>query len=165
MAKRSKESRQRSREASTVHGLSRDSEGRRSKILGVWNQMTQRCGNPKHADYKNYGGRGIKVCARWLTFYNFACDMSPKPEGLSLERKDNNKGYSPGNCCWATKKRQSRNRRNNRVVTFAGKTQCLSAWAEDLGMAYKTLQHRIDNLGWSLEKTLTTLSRGHRISL
>lgn len=76
-----------------------------------WNMMLQRCTNPKRDKYEYYGGRGIKVCERWLTFENFYADMGERPEGWSLDRMDVNGNYEPGNCKWATKKEQANNRR------------------------------------------------------
>lgn len=81
------------------------------KAFLCWRGMLARCNNPKGSDFKNYGGRGIKVCSRWRTFESFFADMGENPPGLSLERKDNNKGYSKKNCCWATLAEQSKNRR------------------------------------------------------
>lgn len=87
------------------HGLSH------SKIWNCWNGMMQRCFNPKTPSFKNYGGRGITVCKRWITFENFADDMGNPPQDLTLERVNNDLGYSPDNCKWGTRKEQSRNQR------------------------------------------------------
>jgi len=80
--------------------------------------MIQRCTNPKCRRYKDYGGRGITVCTRWLKFENFYADMGECPPGMTLERKDNNKGYYKANCRWATNKEQGNNKRNNRLLTY-----------------------------------------------
>jgi len=127
-----------------------------TKIYEVWHAMKARCHRPKHKFYPRYGGRGITVCERWLDFKNFFADMGDVPEGMTLERLDNDKGYYKDNCEWATQKGQTRNRSNNKMVTYNGKTKCLQAWADQLGMNKRTLRERIVRSGWSIEKALTT---------
>lgn len=103
---------QRSKVLNTVHGLSEH------RLYRTWHSMMTRCHSPKHRKYADYGGRGIEVCERWKTVENFIEDMYPSfVEGLTLDRTDNDKGYSPDNCRWATPKEQSANQRPRRRVT------------------------------------------------
>jgi hypothetical protein len=116
----------------------------------IWKSMPQRCYNPKSKYYRHYGGRGIRVCDRWLDpengFVNFFSDMGERPSKThSLDRIDNNGNYCPENCKWATKHEQARNRRNNHLVTHNNKTQCLTDWAKELGVSFSTLRHRIQH--------------------
>src|SRR5258708_4738298 len=82
-------------------------------LYDVWQGMKQRCFNPNHPGYRHWGGRGITVCERWLSFANFTADMGERPEGTSLDRKNNDGDYEPGNCRWATDKVQQTNRRDS----------------------------------------------------
>lgn len=120
----------------------------------AWTSMRQRCENPNHPRYPLYGARGIFVCDRWQSFDQFYADMGPCPPKHSIERDDNDGPYSPENCRWATQREQLRNRRNNHRITFLGRTQTLTDWAEELGQKYQTLQKRIKR-GWPLERVLT----------
>lgn len=123
----------------------------------TWRAMLQRCNNPRRPEYPRYGGRGIAVCDRWLSFANFLADMGKKPlPELSIERIDNNKGYEPGNCCWATPYAQTRNRNSgNRFITFDGKTQMVSEWARAIGLTPAGMYNRLRR-GWPLSDALTT---------
>lgn len=117
--------------------------------------MRSRCNNKRHKFHRYYGGRGISVCQRWASFLNFLSDMGPQPRGMTLERKDNSKGYSPANCRWATRAEQVRNRRNNVLLTFRGFTACLNEWAREVGIPPHTLYYRIRKRGWSVKRALS----------
>jgi len=118
--------------------------------------MIERCRRPSHRGYKNYGGRGIKVCARWKrSFSAFLEDMGEASPGLSLERIDNGGNYEPGNCRWATMKDQLRNTRKNLMMTLDGRTQAQSAWAEELDLPKSTIRMRL-KIGWSVRDALLT---------
>jgi hypothetical protein len=138
------------REKSTTHGMSRTPE------YNCWVTMLQRCFNPSDDDYVRYGLRGITVCERWRTsFEAFFADMGLKPIGhdISIERQDNNGNYEKGNCYWASRTQQARNRRSSRLLTFNGRTQCVASWAEERGLHLKTLYTRLHR-GWSVERAL-----------
>lgn len=85
--------------------------GRPTSTYRIWAEMVQRCTNPRHKAWDRYGGRGITVCDAWLTFPGFLADMGERPAGLSLDRVDNDSGYRPDNCRWATASEQMKNRR------------------------------------------------------
>jgi hypothetical protein len=118
--------------------------------------MIARCENENSQAYADYGGRGIKVCERWrASFTAFMEDMGPPPTTKhTVERTDNDKDYEPTNCVWGTKKEQGRNKRNNVMLTHNGKTQALSAWAEETGLPYTTIYARLQH-GWSVDEALT----------
>ncbi len=135
---------------------------RKSPTYLSWDHMIQRCVNSRLRQYGDYGGRGIKVCERWMKFENFLEDMGESPgHGYSIDRTDNDKGYYKSNCKWSTRKEQARNRRNNRMITFNDKTKCISEWSEETGINANTIRSRL-KAGWSIEKTLTTPVRKRR---
>lgn len=106
--------------------------------------MRQRCGNARGKVFKDYGGRGISVCERWQNFNNFADDMGPYPGAeFSIDRIDNDKGYCPENCRWATKTEQILNRRNTVFLEHNGVKLTLKEWADKSGIPYKTLHRRM----------------------
>lgn len=111
----------------------------------TWNRMKGRCNNPKNSAYKDYGGRGIKVCERWMnSFEAFFEDMGPKPgKGYSIERKNNNGNYEPGNCRWATITDQNKNKRTNRVIEHNGRRMILQDWANLLEITGEALSYRL----------------------
>ena len=119
-----------------------------------WKQMKQRCSNPNCKAYGHYGGRGITVCERWLTFRNFLEDMGEPPANLSLDRTDNDGNYCPENCRWVSWKDQCRNQRRNRNLTCNGKTMCITDWASELGCTTQAILGRIKR-GYSIEDALT----------
>lgn len=126
-----------------------------SKTYKSWDDIIQRCTNHNNPYYYCYGGRGITICERWRdAFVNFLEDMGEAPKGYQIDRINNEKGYYKGNCRWVTPKINNRNRRDNHIETFDGKTQCLSAWAEELNINRSTISERLKR-GWSIDKTLT----------
>jgi hypothetical protein len=129
------------RTALTTHGQSA------TVTYRIWKGMITRCVNPANHAWQYYGGRGIKVCERWMKFENFLADMGPRPAGLSLERENNDGNYEPGNCKWATDDEQANNNRHNRWITHNGETLTLSAWAERLGILRSSLHGRIARQG------------------
>jgi hypothetical protein len=117
--------------------------------------MRQRCLNPNSPAYHNYGGRGITIDPRWDSFDQFLADMGEIPDGMSIERKDNDKGYSPENCVWATSIEQGRNTRKCRKLMHNGQTKTLGEWADEYSIQRQTLSKRLD-AGWSMERALST---------
>ncbi len=118
--------------------------------------MFHRCNDPRNKFYKDYGGRGIKVCERWNQYANFVEDMLPTWEkGLSIERIDNNGNYYPENCRWATKTEQANNRRNSTEINYGGETKTLAQWIAELGLKSSTVRQRYYVYGWSIEEALS----------
>lgn len=136
---------------STKHGLRHD------PIYTAWINMRGRCENQNRPDYHYYGGRGITICPRWLSkdgFANFVTDMAPRPEGGTLERIDVNGPYSRENCCWASRKQQGNNKRNNVRLTWAGETMTVPEWAALRGIFPFTIHARLRSYGWTVGEAL-----------
>src|SRR5581483_5894279 len=113
---------------------------------GCWANMLNRCRNENTPSYPNYGGRGITVCARWHKFENFIADMGPRPSRKhTIERKETNGNYEPGNCVWATRRVQNANKRNNHRLTIGGETRHVSEWARRAGLHVQTVLWRLRN--------------------
>lgn len=139
------------KELNTTHGKSN------SKLFNIWTGMKQRCYDEHCKSYKDYGGRGIVVCNDWLNDFQIFHDWAMNndyQEGLTIDRIDNNKGYSPKNCHWATRKQQNRNTRKNKSFTINGETHCLSEWCEIYNINYKKVHCRIYRNHWTIEKAL-----------
>lgn len=130
-----------------------------TKEYSSWTHMKERCNNPNHCAYANYGGRGISVCPEWDSFEQFFQDMGFAPEGTSLDRIDTNGNYDRYNCRWATNKEQSNNRRDTRLIEHNGQLVPLTKLAEQAGITANCLKLRLDYLGWPLDKALTTKSK------
>ena len=146
-------------ERSTTHNQ------RHTVLYSVWRGLRQRCNNPKHASYHNYGGRGIKVCEEWdksfQSFYDWSYANGYSTENqkdeklkLTIDRIDNNGNYEPSNCRWVDRKTQTRNMRTTRFITFNGQNKSVSEWCEIYGIKLQTFNTRIRN-GWSIEEALT----------
>ena len=126
----------------------------RQREYTAWSNMMNRCYDPKNKAFNNYGARGITVCKRWHVFAHFFRDMGYAPSGLSLERRDNRRGYSPSNCYWADQYTQSRNRRNNVWFTVDGVRRTQADWAAATGISASLIRHRL-RLGWSVRDACT----------
>jgi hypothetical protein len=144
----------------TRHGAARQTH--RTRLYRVWCAMLGRCRNANDPAYLHYGGRGITVCDRWQGehgFENFLADMGPKPTPKhTLDRTDNDRGYGPDNCRWATRIEQNRNRRDNHLVCYRGQTLPLSQWAEKLGVNARMVGERLRR-GWTAERAFEAPKR------
>jgi hypothetical protein len=142
-------------ERSKTHGR------KRTRAYRIWIHIKTRCLNPNIPGWHLYGGRGITVCPEWVaSFEAFHSHMGDPPTGVhSIDRIENDLGYFPGNCRWATPKQQGRNQRTNVLVEFYGRQVCLSEAAELAGINYGTVYHRIFKHGWSADRALRTPAR------
>lgn len=142
----------------TTHGL------RKTPLYSVWAGMKSRCAckNETSVSFKNYYSRGIKVCKEWQddfkAFYDWAMANGYR-KGLTLDRINNDGNYEPNNCRWTTRKEQQNNRRVNRLITYKGRTQTLTQWAEEYGISANVLSGRLLKMGWDFEKAITTKKR------
>lgn len=134
----------------TKHGKSK------TRLHKIWDNMKGRCANGVDT---NYGGKGITICREWKddfqAFYDWAM-ANGYEEHLTIDRKNNDKGYSPENCRWATVTEQNNNTRRNHFLTYNGKTQTISQWAKETGINREALYSRINKQKWSIERALTT---------
>ncbi len=138
------------------HGHARTPSRPESATYSCWSALKKRCNNPKNSWYRRYGGRGITVCERWDKFENFLEDMGPKPDGLSIDRINNDLGYFKENCRWATSKEQNNNRNNTRRFFYKGSLRTTDELADLTGICRETLNSRIYQRKWDLEKALST---------
>lgn len=146
--------------------LSRPHGMKGTRFYRIWTGMKTRCTNPNHEWYKHYGGRGITFEERWSDFINFRDDMYTSylehvtihgENNTTLERKDGNLGYSSDNCTWATRKEQSRNARRHVTLVYNGVEKPLFVWADELGITYQNLYHRIFIRHMPVEKAMSSL--------
>lgn len=136
-----------------IHG------GRDTRLYRIWHNMKVRVNNPNAINYQGYGGRGIDLCQEWADRFEVFRDWAVAngyDEHLTIERIDNNKGYYPGNCRWATRLEQGANKRNNHVLSFDGQEKTISEWARIVNIDKRTILTRIALLGWTVERALTT---------
>jgi hypothetical protein len=135
------------------HGQAKD--GAVTPEYKSWQSMRLRCKSESSSNYESYGGRGIRICERWLeSFENFYEDMGPRPSiAHSLDRIDVNGDYTPENCRWATRTEQNRNTRANVLVEYMGRSMCIAELANATGVPYNTMYSRIKN-GWSVERAV-----------
>jgi hypothetical protein len=123
-------------------------------LFRAWKTMIARCHNPRNNSFPFYGGRGISVCDRWReSFAAFVEDMGPRPEGFSIERIDNDGGYRPENCRWATPTEQARNTRRNKTLTARGATMTAVEWSKVSGVPRGTINYRRTH-GWPDEDAI-----------
>jgi AP2 domain-containing protein len=140
--------------------------GRFSREYSAWAHAIQRCTNPNDRGFKNYGGRGIRICERWLNSYEaFLEDMGRCPEGHMLDRIDNGGNYEPGNCRWTTRTMQNRNRRNSQYIAYQGQTKHVVEWAAEFGMTRHALYKRLwSNPNRSFSEVVESIKRGRNQS-
>lgn len=140
-----------------IQELSLPDRNYKHDLYPIWASMIGRCENKNNPEYPRYGGRGITVCVEWRTSFDaFRRDMEPTYcKGLTLDRLDNDSGYSLSNCAWKSIREQARNRRSNKVITLYHETKTLVEWCEELDRDYNSVQLRLSR-GWSEKQALMT---------
>lgn len=141
-----------------LHGESK------TRLFKIWDNMIQRCTNEKYPRFGNYGGRGIFVCDEWKEYATFStwAKASGYSDDLTIDRKDNNKGYFPDNCRWVSYEAQNNNQRSNYRITYHNATHTLAEWAKILEINYETLKSRLRRNHWSVDRAFTTPVRNRR---
>lgn len=146
-----------------VHEMSKTHGETKSRLYSIWKAMKRRCYGVNTKVYYRYGGRGITVCDEWrndfVAFKTWALATGYQ-DGLTLDRIDNDKGYSPENCRWASYKEQANNTRRNHLVTCRGETHTIAEWAVMRGINDQTLRNRLGRYGWSVERALNFTTNG-----
>lgn len=142
--------------ALTKHGHAGDGRTGRSPTYQSWQAMLDRCDNPGRVHSHRYVDRGIAVAPRWRDFAAFLADMGERPADLWLERIDNDRGYEPGNCKWATPVEQQANKCSNFIVEYRGESAPLVTWARRLNLSYQTLTSRLRKQGMSTAQAFET---------
>lgn len=142
----------------TTHGLTSH------PLYRMWRGMKERCEYSGHAKYFRYGGRGITVCPEWKSNFKSFVDwatVSGYAEGLEIDRINNDGNYEPDNCRWVTVKANRRNTSSNRILVFNGVSKCMAEWAEEIGISADAIKDRLNKLGWSVERALSTPLNAH----
>ncbi len=127
----------------------------KTKTYRIWSTMLARCRTGSQTSYPRYGAVGISVCERWSNFENFLFDMGEAPHGMEIDRIDSSGNYEPGNCRWATRSQNARNKRNNVYLTLNGETKLLLEWAKQYNLSVSLLRVRL-RLGWAVERAILT---------
>ena len=148
-------------------GYKRISEARKAQgrplhkpTYNSWKSMRARCTNPESPDYALYGGRGIKVCERWLDFEEFAHDMGTRPDGTSLDRVDTDGNYEPSNCRWSTPLEQANNKRTNVLVEWEGEKMTMAEFGRRIGMDRRLVRYYIMVRGMTPDHVITVTKKG-----
>lgn len=148
----------RERSTARIVALNRTHGWTNTRLFRIWGQIINRCKNQNASNFCDYGGRNISVCQEWATsfeaFRNWALSAG-YADNLSIDRKNNEKGYCPENCRWATAKEQANNRRSNTVINFNGETHTVSEWADITGVKYEALLKRLSSKTYTIERALT----------
>lgn len=138
--------------ANTLHGMTG------TRTHRIWCGIVTRCTDKNSTSFKKYGAKGITISARWEHFENFYADMGNCPDGLTIDRIDNSKGYESGNCRWASMETQQNNRTNNHCATINGVTKTLAQWQKESPVCRNTIRNRL-NAGWDYESAIFSPSR------